>query len=110
MINLQKLFGVAQQFVGNDILEKAKALSQNVNSPKSAIEALSKVGNSNDIIENGLKQIDTPMGKKIANMVGVTDEQLGALRTQIIGLKESSIQPVDNSYNSRLENLRKGLK
>lgn len=116
-INIQKALSLASNLIGSDALNKAQELSKGVNSKQSALQALSKMGNSNEIIQNGLNQLNSAKGQRLAQMFGVTGSQLDDLKNQIMGLNNntvnnnvSSTPPNNNSFSDRVARLRRGLK
>lgn len=123
MINFQNALKVASRFLGNDKINQAIELSKTVNSPQSAINALSRLGNPNQIIDDGLSKLNSPSAIKMASMFGASDKDLEDLRKQILGIKNyaptTNTQPLtsnnkqqQNTSNSpsRLQDLINGLK
>ena len=125
MINFQNALKVAGKFLSNDKINQALELSKSVDSPQSAINALSKLGDPNAIIDNGLNKLNSPTARKMASMFGANENDLEELRNQIMGMKNQApnsppitpqVQPkaAQNNSNSntrsRLQNLLKGLK
>ena len=115
MINFQKALDVASKFIGNDKIKQAVELSKTVDSPQSAIKALSKLGDPNQIIDNGLDKLNSPVAQKMASMFGANNQELEKLKNEIMGMKNQSpttsktpIQP--KVKNSRLQDLLNGLK
>lgn len=113
MINIQNALNVASKFIGNDKIKKALELSKTVNSPQSAIKALSKLGDPDQIIDNGLNKLNSPMAQRMASMFGANMDELDKLKSEILGLKKET--PITQkhektNYSSRIQNLLNGLK
>ena len=120
-INIQKALGVAGKFLGNDKIQKAVELSKSVNSPQDAINALKQMGDPNQIIDGGLEKLNSPMASRMAGMFGASEQQLEAIKSEIMGLKGQSPTTQSTSPNmkttgnntstaSRFQKLLNGLK
>ncbi len=113
-INIQKALGVAGKFLSNDKIQKAVELSKTVNSPQDAINALKQMGDPNEIIDTGLSKLNSPMAAKMASMFGADEQQLNAIKNEIMGLKgqmpTTDTKPKKTSNSSRMEKLLNGLK
>ena len=110
MINFQNALKVASRFLGNDKINQAIELSKTVNSPQSAIKALSTLGNPNQIIDEGLNKLNSPTALRMASMFGANEQELEQLRNEILGLKGQTPTTQSKSTNSRMEDLINGLK
>ena len=116
MINIQNALKVAGKFLSNDKINQALELSKSVDSPQSAINALSKLGDPNAIIDNGLNKLNSPLARNMASIFGANENDLEELRTQIKGIKNQTpntpqVQTKqDPNTTSRMQDLLNGLK
>lgn len=108
MINIQQALKVASKFLSNDKIQQAVEMSKNVRNPQDAIKVLSKLGDPNKIINDGLGRLNSPMAKKVASMFGANEQQLESLRSEILGMKGAI--PTKDQSSSRLQDLMNGLK
>ena len=111
MINIQNALNFASRFLGSDKINKAIELSKSVKTPQDAIKVLSSLGDPDKIINSGLSKLNNPMARQVANMCGVSDSELNELKNEIMGIKNPTQKPIQNSeQESRFNNLLNGLK